>query len=474
MRLAKSPWGRWQLTWAWLAGWLIGISVGHADLALSVRQSATGTVTLDWPDLGTNFAYRVETATNLSGAAWSPAPATQWPVRANQWQDTNAPAPAMRFYRLVAIPVTAAARGDLISATLISEQSQTDINTAFTLLGTGVKAQTGARVYKILYRTVDTQGALTIASGALMVPDTISQALPLISCQHGTVTLKSDVPSNLNQEALLGLAFAATGYAATMPDYLGLGDSAGLHPYHHAATEAGTVIDLLRAARVFCATNDVPLNGQLFLAGYSQGGHSTMAAFKELEQNYTNEFTVTAAAPMAGAYDLSGTMVNDFLSDRVMPSPYYIAYLMMAYREAYAWTNALDTVLLPKYATQLPGYFDGYHSGGQIDSLVPSQPKKMFQPVFVDSIRTNAANEFRVALAANDVYQWTPKAPTRLYHCLGDRDVPFANSQVALDYFHSHGAPQVKLIDPNPALDHSGGAMPCLLSAKAWFDSLKQ
>jgi pimeloyl-ACP methyl ester carboxylesterase len=307
-----------------------------------------------------------------------------------------------------------------------------------------------------------------------MVPDTISKALPLVSCQHGTVTLKSDVPSNLNEEALLGLAFAATGYAATMPDYLGLGDSAGLHPYHHTATEAGVVIDLLRAARVFCATNDVPLNGQLFLAGYSQGGHSTMAAFKELEQNYSHEFTVTAAAPMAGAYDLSGTMLNDFLSDRVMPSPYYIAYLMMAYREAYAWTNALDTVLLSKYATQLPGYFDGNHSGGQIDSLVPSQPKKMFQPAFLDSMRTNAANEFRVALAANDVYQWTPKAPTRLYHCLGDQDVPFANSQVALDYFHSHGAPQVELIDPNPALDHGGGVMPCLLSAKAWFDSLKQ
>ena len=47
---------------------------------------------------------------------------------------------------------------------------------------------------------------------------------------------------------------------------------------------------------------NVALNGQLFLMGYSHGGHVTMALHRELEQYHANEITITASAPMAGAY----------------------------------------------------------------------------------------------------------------------------------------------------------------------------
>ncbi len=453
---------------------LLKPAAAAAGIALTVQPEA-GALVLTWPDLGTNYAYRIETRSSLTQGLWTPGePATQWPIQNTRWRDTNANLEATRFYRLAAIPDSASLRGELISATLISTQSQADINQAFTLFSVPLQAKSGARVYKLTYRTLDAHGSLTPASGALLLPDALAASLPLLSYQHGTVTLKADVPSNLNEEAIIGLAFAASGYATAMPDYVGLGDSPGLHPYHHAKTEASATVDMLRAARTFCATQAVPLNGQLFLAGYSQGGHATMAAHRELEQNYATEFPVTAAAPMAGAYDLSGTMYRDFLSSRSMPNPYYIAYFIMAYRDVYQWTNALDTVLLPSYASQLPGYFDGYHESGQIDALVPAQPKTMFQPAFLSSLQNDPANFFRAALADNDVYTWTPQSPTRLFHCLGDRDVLYTNSQVALEYFHAHGATQVELIDPLPSADHGGGVLPCLIAAKTWFDSLKQ
>lgn len=447
----------------------------HAELALSIGKDAGGALLLSWPDQGTNYSYRVETSSSLIQGNWTPcAPATQWPLSITHWQDSLSAQTGPRFYRVVALSGTDALRGQLLSATLISSQNKTAIAQALSILSVPLVPQTGVSIYKLVYRTIDIHGNLTQASGALLLPDAITNALPLIGYQHGTSALKTDVPSNLNQEALIGLAFASTGYAAAMADYLGLGDSPGLHPYHHAKTEASAVVDMLRAARIFCATNGVPLNGQLFLAGYSQGGHATMAAQRELEQNESQEFPLTASAPMAGAYDLSGTMRNDFLSDRVMPNPYYVAYFVVAYKDAYAWTNTYDQVLLPKYATNLPGYFDGYHSSGQINAIVPSQPKTMFQPDFLNAIRNDPANIFRLALVDNDVYKWTPKVPTKLFHCLGDHDVLFANSQVALDYFHANGAPGVELIDPAPAADHTGGVIPCLLTAKTWFDSLKQ
>ena len=49
----------------------------------------------------------------------------------------------------------------------------------------------------------------------------------------------------------------------------------------------------------------VKTNEQLFLTGYSQGGHACMATQKKLEEEYTNQFTITASSPMSGAYDIS-------------------------------------------------------------------------------------------------------------------------------------------------------------------------
>jgi hypothetical protein len=72
------------------------------------------------------------------------------------------------------------------------------------------------------------------------------------------------------------------------------------------------------------------------------------------------------------------------------------------------------------------------------------------------------------------LYQWKPIAPTRLYHCDGDQDVLFANSQVAYSNFVALGATDVQLINPLPGADHGGCVLPSLLSAKAWFDTLKQ
>ena len=60
-----------------------------------------------------------------------------------------------------------------------------------------------------------------------------------------------------------------------MPDYIGMGESPGLHPYVHGESEATATIDMIRAAREFI-TDSLNLidNHQVFLSGYSQGGHA--------------------------------------------------------------------------------------------------------------------------------------------------------------------------------------------------------
>jgi pimeloyl-ACP methyl ester carboxylesterase len=299
--------------------------------------------------------------------------------------------------------------------------------------------------------------------------------LPLVSYQHGTITLTNDAPSSMDLlgEVSVGIAFATSGYAAVVPDYLGLGDSPGLHPYHHARSEATACVDMLRAAKSFCASNAFTLTNKLFLCGYSQGGHATMALLRELEEYHSDEFTVTACAPMAGAYDLSGVTASNFLSGVPAPNPYYFLYLLAAFQSVYHLAPSLADLLASPYDTNLPALLAHNPTGEELNAALPNDPVKILKPEYLAEFLNKPRHALRLALRENDLYRWRPRAPVRLYHCAGDQDVIIANSQAALASFRALGATQVELIDPVPTADHGGCSEPSLLLAKEWFDSLK-
>ena len=329
-------------------------------------------------------------------------------------------------------------------------------------------------LHKLTYETVDPRGGRTIGSGVLALPQGLAQPLPLASYQHGTVTLTNEAPSAyLFDEAIASVVLATDGYAGVVPDYLGLGDSPPLHPYHHARSEATACLDMLRAARAYCASNGIALDGKVFLAGYSQGGHVTMALHREIESFHTNEFTITASAPMAGAYDLSGTTLEDFLSNRPKPNPYYYAYLLAAYQEVYQLAPSLADMLAPPYNDRLPPLLHGNATSTELNTAMPPDPRQMFKPEYLHALQSRLDHPFRVALRDNDLYAWTPRAPVRLYHCGGDRDVLIANSQMTTNVMRGLGATNVTLVIPSAALDHRACAQPSLVDAKAWFDTLR-
>jgi hypothetical protein len=378
-----------------------------------------------------------------------------------------------RFFRVIGVP--AARRGAILSAALSRTLTKATLAFLFGLAGVNITPQYDVQCYDVVYETIDPLGARTRASGALLLPVNPPGLLPLVSYQHGTLTLTNDAPSSmdLSGEVSVGIAFATTGYAAVVPDYLGLGASPGLHPYHHARSEATACVDMLRAARVFCANNNIGLTNKLFLLGYSQGGHSTMALLRELETYHTNEFTVTACAPMAGAYDLSGVTTTNFLSGASSPNPYYFFYLLAAYQNIYHFAPKLADLLTPPYDTTLPPLMDGAHDSAAINSAMPADPLQILKPQYLAEFRANPRHPLRLALFDNDLYRWRPRSPMRMYHCAADQDVIIANSQVAFASFQALGAIQVQLIDPVPSADHSGCSQPSLTLAKAWFDSLR-
>ena len=132
------------------------------------------------------------------------------------------------------------------------------------------------------------------------------------------------------------MILSSAGYVYVEADYLGLGISEDFHPYCMDIPSANVVIDMIRAARNFCNnSSQIQLNNQLSFVGYSEGGYATLAAQKMIEQDYPDEFDITISFPMAGPYDLSGTMVDLMLNGEPYGAPYYLPYILLAYIEYY-------------------------------------------------------------------------------------------------------------------------------------------
>ncbi|MBK9177089.1 MAG: alpha/beta fold hydrolase [Flavobacteriales bacterium] len=326
--------------------------------------------------------------------------------------------------------------------------------------------------HRLIYHTIDPFGQPTIASGAVVIPVGSTCQHAMAAYHHGTILNRQDVPSRISSEMVVGYYLAADDYVAVLPDYLGLGDSPGPHPYIHAASEATASRDMLRAAREFCAQRNVQLNGQLFLIGYSQGGHACAATHRLLQEEHTDEFTVTASAPCSGPYDVSGVQAQVMVSPDPYPAPYYLPYVILSYRYVYPGLfGEVDEIIEEPWATLLPPLFQGNNGSGAVDAIMPAAPSEIIIDAVLQDFINDPDHPFRQALRDNDLYDWAPTCPTRIIYCEGDNHVFYQNSSVAIAAMQSNGAPSVQGQSAGAALDHSGCAFPALLNAKMFIDS---
>ena len=164
---------------------------------------------------------------------------------------------------------------------------------------------------------------------------------------HGTSLRKIDVPSNDVGETLIG-RFLVLVDILFNAGYIGMGESPGLHPYCHGESEATATRDMIRAAREFIADSlNMIDSSELFLTGYSQGGHAAMAAHKYIEENnLLGEFNVLGSAPCSGPYEMSGAMADTILS----PYPYSNLGTWFIYYRLVKWYMEIYTIPMLRFA----------------------------------------------------------------------------------------------------------------------------
>ena len=345
-------------------------------------------------------------------------------------------------------------RGQLIRASLLNNDAQS--------------ITYNVNAYKIIYATPDVNNKLIKASGLLAIPQKApSEKSPLLSYQHGTKFLNKDAPS-LSTSSISGIkSLASTGYIVSAPDYIGYGESASqIHPYIHADSLASTSIDMLRASKTFLKKNNIKLNSQLFLTGYSEGGYATIALQKAIKEKHPGEFKVTASSAGAGPYDLTETA--KILSNKVSNSkPSYMSFLLKAYDETYR-LNVISEMYQTPYVAIVNRSFDGKHSGGEIDRSLNHTTAELFKAPFLNALQGNGNHVMLDKLAENNLYDWKPLAPTRFYHSPHDETVPYANSRKAFDTMIKNGAENISLQDCF-LNTHVSCAIPYVLDTLTYF-----
>jgi len=269
-------------------------------------------------------------------------------------------------------------------------------------------------LYKLVYTTLDADEEIVNSSGLVAIPKKNTQlASPLLSYQHGTIFYDADAPSNDIAATAPPILLASLGFVTVAADYVGYGESRGHpHPYLLQTPSAAVGIDLLIASKKWLNQQNITLNSQLFLTGYSQGGYVTMAMHKALEKLNDPGMKVTAAVPAAGPYHIEETL--DGLVDS------------LGFRSTNMERSLADTL--------------ANFIGGQI---VPDDSDVKFDNrIFSYYIGDGASG-----VAAENVHNWKATAPVRLFHGRDDETVPFINAPLALAAMQAKNSNDVQIIE---------------------------
>ncbi len=236
-------------------------------------------------------------------------------------------------------------------------------------------AKCAVKVEKVTYQTVGAAGERTTATTALMLPSGANADCtgdrPILLYAHGTTTDKgydfSQVGNASNpavdEANLIAANFAAQGYIVVAPNYAGYDESTlAYHPYLVADQQSADMVDALNNSRVIInqqrsANNvnyaNVKDSGQLFISGYSQGGHVAMATARLLE---SQNKPVTAIAPLSGPYALAAFGDAIFAGNVNIGATRFAPLLATGLQQAYGNVyNSTTEIFSSQYAsTQLP------------------------------------------------------------------------------------------------------------------------
>ncbi len=338
----------------------------------------------------------------------------------------------------------------------------------------------GIVAYKIEYYTKNQNNQLVKATGLLMYPKKDIKHSTIVTT-HPTTDHRSNVPSNLRGIYGVGfaleLSFVLNGYIVMAPDYVGMGDGEGVHPYVHNDTEGTATLDFITAAnKVIDKIGGIKRYNEYFITGYSQGGHAAMATVKRATE--TNGLKFNYLYTGAGPFDLSYSTLKLGLLDKTLyPTSAIPAYLVNTCKMTgfNVYNQDASEIISPEY---LSIYKERVENEGGGLFWGPVEWRKLFKNQFINDVTNNQNHALRNCLKANNNYDWYNKTPSTFGYADPDFIVNANSSKVAKDVqrkyypWYDLGKYKIDNLYWGP-LGHVGGIVPYILAVNYKFNTLR-
>ena len=165
------------------------------------------------------------------------------------------------------------------------------------------------------------------------------------------------------------------------------------------------------------------------------------------------------------------------VSHNPYPTPGYLPYIVYTYDMIYdvvpgdpksIFKAPYDSIIDAVIKSQMVGM-------GTLNSQVTPVPRDMVKDVFMQEYENNNAHPLKVALRYNDLWRgWVPNTHTRLFFCEADDQVSYLNAEYCYNKFMDQGGDPslIKLFSVDPTLNHGDCAVPSMLLAKWFIDSI--
>ena len=276
-----------------------------------------------------------------------------------------------------------------------------------------IHAFSGAKAWRVLYRSSGLENEPIAVSGIVVAPDTNPPASghPVVAWAHPTTGIARRCAPSLGADVLHTIPelrlMVGLGFAVAATDYAGLG-AAGPHPYLVGLSAGRTVLDSVRATRALTAASET-----FVVWGHSQGGHAALWA-GDVAAGYAPDLKLVGVAAAAPAIELA-SLFND---DGSTPAgQVFTALALLSWSKVYG--AGLDTII---NTDDLP-YLDLIGKEcltSRLDLFIDSMAMRFIKAPFLNSdpVKTAPWGEF---IARNTPVRRPPNAPLLIAQGRDDR-----------------------------------------------------
>jgi hypothetical protein len=236
------------------------------------------------------------------------------------------------------------------------------------------------------YRSELPGGEPITVYGRAYLPETPAKNLPIFAFAPGTTGIGDKCAASLEQPKVSNWAnydshmamYASQGYAAVITDYEGMRDPNRIHHYMVGELEGRAVLDSVRALRRLSESKGRLDQSQVFLGGYSQGGHAAFWADK-IAASYAPDVKPLGVVGFGPVMSVKETLTDVVHAANINWFGPYVAY---SYDDYYSAN--FSTILLPHWkdtlATDVPAHC--------IDTDLPfwgHNPANVYTPEFIQA-----------------------------------------------------------------------------------------